>query len=73
MKTDRDIISLAETMDFMFHLVKKADGPHCESRSKIILQMVQQTTECARFLHDYTKVGAFCKCIEHHRANLDIL
>lgn len=73
MKRDKEVISLAETMDFAFSLVKKADDPHRESRSKIILQMMLQTTECAMFLRDYVKVKAFCKYIEHHKANLDIL
>ena len=47
-------------MNDTFDIVQKADQLRRKSKSKIIVRMVQQTTECAWFIRDYTKIEAFC-------------
>src|SRR5271168_228670 len=44
-----------------FDIVEKADKLRRESKSKIIMRMVQQTTECAWFIRDYMKLKEFCE------------
>src|SRR5271155_1695596 len=44
-----------------FDRVEKADKLRRESKSKIIMRMVQQTTECAWFIRDYMKLKEFCE------------
>ena len=53
-------MSLVETMSDTFALVQKHNNLH-QSKSQIILQMVQQTTECGWFIHNYTKIQQFCQ------------
>ena len=47
-------------MNDTFDIVEKADQLRRKSKSKIIVRMVQQTTECAWFIRDYMKIGEFC-------------
>ena len=47
-------------MNDTFDIVEKADQLRRNSKSKIIVRMVQQTTECAWFLRDYMKIEEFC-------------
>ena len=58
---DANVTSLAEIMNDTFDLVEKADKLRRESKSKIVMRMVQQTTECAWFIRDYRKIEEFCK------------
>ena len=58
-KLDQDVMSLLETINNTFTLVQNADI--LDSKSQIILRMVQQTTECAWFIHDYIKTAEFCE------------
>src|SRR5271156_2931304 len=44
-----------------FDIVEKADKLRRESKSIIIMRMVQQTTECAWFIRDYMKIKEFCE------------
>src|SRR5271154_631835 len=44
-----------------FDIVEKADQLRRESNSKIVMRMVQQTTECAWFIRDYMMIEEFCK------------
>ena len=44
-----------------FDIVEKAEQLRRESKSKIVMRMVQQTTECAWFIRDYMKLKEFCK------------
>src|SRR5271155_1351580 len=44
-----------------FDIVEKAEQLRRESKSKIIMRMVQQTTECAWFIRDYMKLKEFCE------------
>jgi hypothetical protein len=53
-------MSLAGIMNDTFDIVEKADQLRRESKSKIIVRMVQQTTECAWFIRDYMKLQEFC-------------
>ena len=48
-------------MNDTFNIVEIADKLRRESNSKIIMRMVQQTTECAWFIRDYIKIGEFCE------------
>jgi len=57
---DSDVTSLARTMNDTFDIVEKADQLRRDSKSKIIVRMVQQTTECAWFIRDYIKIEEFC-------------
>ena len=47
-------------MNDTFDIVEKADQLRRKSKSKIIVRMVQQTTECAWFIRDYMKIEEFC-------------
>ena len=47
-------------MNDTFDIVEKADQLRRESKSKIVMRMVQQTTECAWFIRDYMKIEEFC-------------
>lgn len=54
-------MSLAEIMKDTFDIVERADNFRRESKSKIIMRLIQQTTECAWFIRDYMKIEEFCK------------
>jgi DNA-binding ferritin-like protein len=58
---DTNVMSLAEIINDTFDIVEKADELRRESKSKIIMRMIQQTTECAWFVRDYMKIENFCK------------
>ena len=58
---DANVTSLADIMNDTFDLVEKADKLRRESKSKIVMRIVQQTTECAWFIRDYRKIEEFCK------------
>ena len=62
---DTNVMSLAEIINDTFDIVEKADELRRESKSKIIMRIVQQTTECAWFVRDYMKVENFCKLYKH--------
>ena len=53
-------------MNDTFDIVEKADQLRRKSKSKIIVRIVQQTTECAWFLRDYTKIEEFCTLRRFH-------
>ena len=58
---DTNVILLAEIINDTFDIVEKADELRRESKSKIIMRMIQQTTECAWFIRDYMKIENFCE------------
>jgi replicative DNA helicase len=47
-------------MNNTFDIVEKADELRRKSKSKIVMRMIQQTTECAWFIRDYMKIEEFC-------------
>ena len=61
MELDKNVMSLVETMNDTFALVQKHNNLY-QSKSQIVLRMVQQTTECGWFISDYTKIEQFCQC-----------
>ena len=57
---DKSILSLTDTMLDTYDLVISA-GEISKEKCPIVVRMVQQTTECALFIHDYQKVVEFCE------------
>ena len=59
-------------MNDTFDIVEKADQLRRESKRKIIVRMVQQTTECAWFICDYMKIEEFCMLQHFHCLSCDL-
>src|SRR5271156_6775529 len=53
-------------MNDTFDIVEKTDQLRRKSQSKIVVRMVQQTTECAWFIRDYRKIEEFCMLRRFH-------
>jgi hypothetical protein len=58
---DNSVVHLIEVMDDIYSFVNEAEPLRkIESHGRIVMLMTQQATECAYFIHDYTKKKSFC-------------
>jgi hypothetical protein len=59
---DESIGRLVDTINDIYKFVHEVEPlKKVESHKKIIVQIMQQTTECGYFIRDYSKNKEFCK------------